>query len=328
MRCVLVSVKENVVHKYRNCITKILDIGLLMYYNNSIMRKLSRDKRAAILNALMEGCSINSTTRMCGVSKLTVLRLLADVGSLCRDFHDLVVRGLKVRRIQADEVWSFCGCKQKSRAAGKTGHGDVWTWVAIDGDSKLVVSYLVGDRGAGCAHEFMDDVASRVNTRIQLTTDGLSAYLDAVEGAFGLAVDYGQLVKLYGPDNSGSGLERKYSPGKCNGAKKTKQFGLPDEEHISTSYIERQNATLRLFNRRFNRLTLAFSKKLVNHEHSIALHYFAYNFIKRHRTLGTTPAVAAGLTDHEWTVSDLVDMLEDEERKVANGGRINRADRT
>lgn len=291
------------------------------------MRKLSRDKRTAILNALVEGCSINSTTRMCHVSKLTVLRLLADVGSLCRDFHDVAVRGLHCQRVQCDEIWSFVGCKAKSKEQGKQGHGDAWTWIALDADTKLVVSYLVGARDATCANEFMGDVASRINSRTQLTTDGLKAYLDAVEGAFGFDVDYAQLVKMYGPDSAGSGPERKYSPGKCNGAKRIKHFGLPDSEHISTSYIERQNLTLRMAQRRFTRLTNAFSKRLVNHEHAIALHYFHYNFIRRHKTLGTTPAVAAGLTDREWTVSELVGMLEDEERKLANGGRINRNDR-
>lgn len=292
------------------------------------MRKLTTQKRIAVLSALIEGCSINSTSRMCSVSKLTVLRLLADIGSLCRDFHDLTVRGLTCRRIQADEVWSFCGCKQRNKEAGKMGHGDVWTWVALDADTKLVVAYLIGDRGTYCAREFMDDIADRVDTRIQLTTDGHGVYLKAVEGAFGLDVNYAQLVKLYGQNDKGHAQERRYSPCQCNGAKKISQFGSPDRKHVSTSFVERQNATLRLFNKRFNRLTLAFSKKLTNHEHAISLHYFAYNFIKRHRTLGTTPAIAAGVTDREWTVADLVQMLEDEEQKLERGGRINRADRS
>lgn len=292
------------------------------------MRRLSRDKRTTVIHALCEGNSINATARLCGVSKLTVLRLLADVGSLCRDFHDLMVRGLSSRRVQVDEIWSFVGCKAKTKAAGGNGHGDCWVWIALDADTKLVVSYLVGDRSATCANTFMLDVAGRINTRVQLTSDGHSAYLNAVENAFGFDVDYAMLVKLYGPDNDGKGAERKYSPGKCNGAKKLVQFGMPDRKHISTSYVERQNLTLRMGNRRHTRLTNAFSKKIVNHEHAIALHYFHYNFIRRHKTLGTTPAVEAGLTDHEWTVADLVRLLENEEQKVANGGRINRADRT
>lgn len=292
------------------------------------MRKLSTDKRAAVISALVEGTSVSSTARMCGVSKLTVLRLLADVGSLCRDYHDLAVRGLHSQRIQCDEVWSFVGCKQKNREKGKRGHGDAWTWVAMDADTKLVIAYLVGGRDAGCAREFMLDVAGRVNSRVQLTTDGHGAYLDAVENAFGFDVDYAMLVKLYGPEGGKTTAERKYSPAQCTGARKMAQIGIPARKHISTSYIERQNLTVRMGNRRHTRLTNAFSKRLVNHEHAIALHYFHYNFIRRHKTLKTTPAVAAGVADHEWTVAELVALLEDEERKVANGGRINRADRT
>jgi len=293
-----------------------------------IMRKLNQDKRSMVLNALVEGCSINSTARMCGVSKLTVLRLLADVGSLCCDYHDLVVRGLSCQRIQCDEIWSFIGCKGKSKRQGKRGYGDSWTWVAIDSDTKLVVSYLVGQRDAGCANAFMLDVAGRINNRPQLTTDGLKEYIEAVEGAFGFDVDFAQLVKLYGPETKGEGAEHKYSPAKCNGSKKMRQIGLPARQHISTSHVERQNLSLRMSSRRFTRLTNAFSKRLVNHEHAIALHYFHYNFIRRHATLGTTPAVVAGVADREWTIADLVGMLEDEERKIANGGRINRTDRT
>lgn len=305
-----------------------------MCYNNCIMRKLERNKREAILSAMIEGCGINSTARMCRVSKLTVLRILSDVGVLCRDYHDLVVRGLHCKRVQADEIWSFCGCKQSSVDKGKRGHGDVWTWVALDAEAKLVVSYLVGDRDAECANAFMRDAAERINSRVQLTTDGFCVYLDAVQGAFGFDVDYAQLVKMYGSDAAETGPERKYSPGKCNGAKKCPQIGIPARQHISTSFVERQNATLRLFNKRFNRLTLAFSKKLVNHAHAIALHYFAYNFIKRHRTLverdanKPTPAMAAGIADRQWTVADLVSMLEAEERNLAKGGRINRDDRS
>ncbi len=281
-----------------------------------------------VISALVEGNSINSTARLCGVSKLTVLRLLSDVGVLCRDFHDITVRGLACNRIQADEIWSFCGAKQKNVEAGKQGHGDVWTWIALDADTKLVVSYLVGQRNASCANEFMCDVAERIVNRMQLTTDGLKLYLDAVENAFGFEVDYAQLVKMYGSDGTGKSPEHKYSPGKCNGAKKVLQCGVPEKAHVSTSYVERQNLTLRMSQRRFTRLTNAFSKKLANHEHAIALHYFHYNFCRKHKTLGTTPAVAAGIAGRIWTVADLVAMLEDEEKKLNNGGRINRRDRS
>ncbi len=288
------------------------------------MRKLNRDKRAAIIRALIEGCSVNSTARMCGVSKLTVLRLLADVGSLCRDYHDLTVRGLSCAKVQVDEIWSFVGCKQKNRDRGAHGHGDVWTWVALDADSKLVVSYLVGGRDAGYANEFMDDVADRISNRIQLTSDGHKPYLAAVSEAFGKDIDYAMLVKMYGPEPD----QRRYSPPKCIGCRRYGIIGYPDVDAISTSYIERQNLTVRMSNRRFTRLTNGFSKSVVNHVHALALHYFHYNFIRRHKTLGTTPAVAAGLTDREWTVDDLIAMLEGEEQKLTNGGRINRADRT
>lgn len=211
--------------------------------------------------------------------------------------------------------------------SSKQGHGDAWTCVAMDADSKLVIGYLVGSRGAGCANEFMLDVAGRINPRVQLTTDGHKVYLDAVESAFGPYVDHAMLVKLYGPDG-GRGPDRKYSPGRCNGTRKQRQLGIPDRKHISTSCIERQHLTLRMSQRRFTRLTNAFSKRIVNHEHAIALHYFHYNFCRKHKTLGTTPAVAAGIADRQWSVADLVRLLEDEERKVANGGRINRVDRS
>jgi len=304
-----------------------LTLGVIVATITS-MRKLSTDKRSMVLNALIEGSSVNATARMCKVSKLTVLRLLADVGSLCRDFHDVAVRDLRSKRIQVDEIWSFVGCKEKAKKAGADGHGDAWVWIAIDADSKLVVSFLLGGRDAFYAQQFMADVADRLATRVQLTSDGHGAYLEAVEGAFGFDVDYAQLVKTYGSPNAERGSEAKYSPPKINGAKKHPVIGLPERQHISTSFVERQNLTLRMSQRRFTRLTNAFSKSLVNHAHAVALHYFHYNFIRRHKTLGTTPAVAAGLTDREWKIDDLVAMLENEERKLANGGRINRADRT
>lgn len=264
---------------------------------------------------------------MCKVSKLTILRLLADVGSLCADPHDLNVRGLRSQRIQADEIWSFVGAKQENVEAGKVGHGDAWVWIAIDADSKLCVSYLLGQRDGACCREFLLDIADRIVTRVQLTTDGHHNYLDAVENAFGMEVDFAQLIKLFGSDGGPLSSERKYSPGKCNGTKKLRQIGLPEPEHVSTSYIERQNLTLRMSQRRFTRLTNAFSKRVVNHAHAVALHYWYYNFARKHKTLGTTPAVAAGIAERAYTIDDLVDMLEREER-VNGGRRINRADRT
>ncbi len=289
------------------------------------MRKLSSEKRSMILGSLVEGNSINATARMCRVSKLTVLRLLADVGSLCRDYHDVAVRGLTCDRVQVDEIWSFVGCKQKSKEKGKIGDGDVWTWVAIDADSKLVVSYLLGGRDAGYAREFLSDVAGRIVNRIQLTSDGHRAYLEAVRDVFGDDIDYGQLVKIYGAEPDG---HKRYSPSECIGCERRGLIGYPHVDHISTSYVERQNLTLRMQNRRFTRLTNAFSKKLANHEHALALHYFHYNFCRKHQSLGMTPAQAAAITDKCWTIDDLVAMLENEEKKVANGGRINREDRS
>lgn len=277
-----------------------------------------------ILAALVEGNSINATTRMCRVSKLTILRLLADVGQLCRDYHDIAVRGLTSDRIQVDEIWSFVGCKQRQKDRGGVGDGDAWTWVAIDADSKLVVSYLVGGRDAGYARMFLGDVADRLINRVQLTSDGHRAYLEAVRDAFGGNVDYGQLVKIYGNEPN----DHRYSQSECIGCERRGLIGFPDAEHISTSYVERQNLTLRMHNRRFTRLTNAISKKIENHEHAIALHYFYYNFCRKHISLkGETPAMAAALTNRVWTIDDLVRMLETEERKTANGGRINREDR-
>lgn len=292
------------------------------------MRKLESEKRALVIKMLVEGMSINATARTCSVNKRTVLRLLADLGRLCRDYHDLTVRRLTCRRVQVDEIWSFVGCKQRSKERGCSGHGDAWTWIGMDADTKLVVAYLVGERDAACANEFIIDLAERITNRVQLTSDGHLTYLKAVENAFGNEIDYAQLVKLYGPESGPEGPERKYSPGKCNGTRKDPQIGLPNPEFISTSYIERQNLSLRMGNRRHTRLTNAHSKKLANHAHAIALHYFHYNFIRRHLTLKTTPAVAAGIADREWTVDDLVAMLEAEEWKLGKGRRINRDDQS
>jgi IS1 family transposase len=247
------------------------------------MRKLSKEKRSLVLNALVEGNSINATARLCRVSKLTVLRLLSDVGRLCQDFHDLTVRGLRSQKLQLDEIWSYCGCKQSSKNKGANGHGDAWVWVAIDADTKIVASYLIGNRDLDNAIAFVQDLAPRLANRVQITSDGLRAYRVAVPAVFRGEVDFAMLQKLYGAE-IGEGPERKYSPSKVNGTKRRSITGRPDPEHVSTSFAERQNLTMRMKMRRFTRLTNGFSKKLVNHAHAIALHYFHYNFIRRHET--------------------------------------------
>lgn len=292
------------------------------------MRKLSVQSRTSILRCLTEGNSINSTARICGVSKLTVLRLLADVGILCTDLHDRLVQNLDSRRIQVDEIWSFVGCKKKNQKAGKAGDGDAWTWAAIDADSKLVVSYLVGLRELDYAREFINDIAYRIKNRIQLTSDGLKLYVTAVLDTFGVDdIDFAQLMKVYGKDAAPAGQAR-YSPAECIGCVIRPMWGDPDQRHISTSYSERMNLTTRMTCRRFTRLTNGFSKKWRNHEHAIALHYFVYNFCRKHLTLGTTPAVAAGIVNRPWTIEMLVSALVAREEQQKGCGRINRDDRS
>ena len=246
------------------------------------------------------------TCRMTGVSKPTVLKLLADLGKACFAYHDANVRSVPSKRVQCDEIWSFVGAKDKNVHDGMPeGSGSVWTWTALDADSKLMISYAVGGRGADWANAFMEDLASRVSTRIQITTDGHKVYADAVEGAFGMDVDYAMLIKLYGNDS----FDRKYSTGECIGTRTAVLSGAPDPAHISTSYVERQNLTMRMSMRRFTRLTNAFSKKLENHEAAIALHYMHYNFCRVHKTLRVTPAMEAGLAGHVWSVEELVGLL-------------------
>jgi IS1 family transposase len=278
------------------------------------MRKLSTEKRAAILNALVEGMSINATVRMFSASKVTILRLLADAGQFCADYHDVYVRGVASKRVQLDEIWGFCGCKEKAKKAGALGYGSVWAWTAIDADSKLCISYLVGDRGSDCAQAFASDVAARVDGRIQLTTDAYGPYTEAVDQAFGGNVDYAMLVKVFG--KMGTEEQRRYSPPECVGCKREVKSGMPALEHVSTSFVERQNLTMRMGIRRLTRLTNGFSKKIENHAHAIALHFFYYNFIRKHMTLKTTPAVAAGLANAPMTILDLVRMIEAEEAKL------------
>jgi IS1 family transposase len=273
------------------------------------MKQLKTEQRVAILNCLVEGVGVNATCRMTGVAKNTVLKLLRDVGAACDRYHNEHVRNLKTRRVQADEIWSFVYAKAKNVPEEKQGFGvgDVWTWTALDADSKLIISYLVGKRDAGYAHEFLQDVAARLTTRVQLTTDGHKPYLEAVEDTFGTEIDYAQLVKIYGTEQLPS--ESRYSPPKCLGARPNAVMGNPDPKHISTSYVERSNLTLRLMNRRFTRLTLGFSKKIENHIHALALYTFHYNFCKIHKTLRCTPAMQAGVTGKLWEMTDIINLL-------------------
>lgn len=271
------------------------------------MNKLPVSKRIQILSMLVEGMSMRSVSRIADVSINTVTKLLVDAGNACAKYHDEHVREVKASRVQCDEIWSFCYAKKKNVPAAKAapeGAGDVWTWTALDSDSKLIVSYLVGGRDSDYAIEFMDDVRKRLANRVQLTTDGHRAYLDAVEGAFGGDVDYAQLVKLYG--KSPESAKGRYSPAECQGAIKTPRSGKPDYKHISTSHVERQNLTMRMCMRRFTRLTNGFSKKLENHIHMLSLYFVHYNFCRIHKTLKVTPAMEAGLTntvhDMEWIV--------------------------
>ena len=271
------------------------------------MNYLSIADKTRIISCLVEGNSIRATSRMTGFSQNTITKLLVDLGTACSEYHDDHVRSLKSKRVQCDEIWSFVGAKQRNVPEDKAEEwGDAWTWTAIDADSKLVISYLVGQRGAAWAKVFMEDVASRLTSRIQLTTDGHRAYAQAVEGAFGMDVDYAMLIKMYGSDTA---LDRRYSTGECIGTQTAVLAGSPDPLHISTSYVERLNLTTRMQIRRFTRLTNAFSKKLENHEAAIALHFMHYNFCRIHKTLRVTPAMEAGIAHHVWTVEELVSIM-------------------
>ena len=284
------------------------------------MNRLSNDDRAKILHLLCEGMSIRAVTRLTGVSKNTVAKLLADAGKVCAEYHDANVRNVKVARVQVDEIWSFTYAKQKNVASAKDapeGAGDTWTWTAIDADSKLIVSYLVGGRDAEYAVAFIQDLAERVTGRFQLTSNGLNAYLGAVEDAFGIDIDYAQLVKVYGPTISAPG---RYSPAECTGTRIRRVAGDPDGAHVSTSYVERSNLTMRMHMRRFTRLTNAFSKKVENHAHAVALHMMFYNFVRIHKTLRITPAMAAGVTDRLWEIEDIAKLVEAAEAKPGKRG--------
>lgn len=279
------------------------------------MNKLSLERRVQVVKALVEGNSINGTVRMTGVAKNTILKLLAKLGSACLDYQDANLRNLNLRYIECDEIWEFCYAKRKNVPAehkGEFGYGDIWTWTAIDGDTKLVPCWHVGGRSGRDAWDFIANLRSRLASRVQLTTDGYRAYLEAVEGAFGADVDYAMLNKIYGHETRED--QPRYSPAECIGADKKVVAGDPDKSRVSTSYVERQNLTMRMSMRRFTRLTNGFSKKVENHMHAISLHFMNYNFARPHKTLSkpypTTPAMAAGVADHVWSAEEIVALVD------------------
>jgi len=264
-----------------------------------------------MLSVLVEGNSLRATARICDVAFNTVLKFVPEIGKACAEYQNRVFRNLTCKRIQCDEIWSFCYAKAKNvpdEKKGQFGYGDIWTWVAIDADTKLVPSWLVGNRDAETANIFMEDLASRLANRVQLTSDGLKAYIDAVDGAFGINIDYAMLVKLYG-ESTEAKVQKRYSPAEFTGSRKDAMTGSPERRYISTSYAERQNLTMRMSMRRFTRLTNGFSKKVENHAYHVALHYMHYNFCRIHKTLRVTPAMEAGVTDRLWEVEDIVALL-------------------
>jgi IS1 family transposase len=282
------------------------------------INRMDTARRAQVVRCLVEGCSINSTVRMTGVSKHTILKLLLELGAACAEFLDNAMRDLHCERIQVDEIWQFVGCKQKNVTMDKIERdgvcGDVWTWTAIDADTKLIPCWMLGMRDPITARDFMHDLSSRLANRVQLTTDGLKCYLTAVDSAFNGAIDYAMLIKVYGNEPEG---HKRYSPAICISCETRGITGNPDPQHISTSYVERANLTMRMNMRRFTRLTNAFSKKVENHAASIALYMMHYNFGRKHMTLGTTPAVKAGIADHIWSIEEIIGLLEAREQKAA-----------
>jgi IS1 family transposase len=281
------------------------------------MNVLTTAKRVQVISALVEGNSIRATVRMTGVAKNTIVKLLAEIGAACEKFQNEALRNLPCKRVQCDEVWSFCYAKQKNvpqDLQGQFGYGDVWTWTALCADTKLICSWKIGTRGASTAYSFMQDLADRFANRIQLTTDGHRVYVDAVESAFGSAIDYAMLVKLYGNDRES---EARYSPAECVGCRAIPISGEPVAKHVSTSFVERQNLTMRMQMRRFTRLTNAFSKKIDNHAHAIALHFMHYNFCRVHQTLRVTPAMEAGIADQIWSIEEVVSLVDKSARMTA-----------
>jgi IS1 family transposase len=275
------------------------------------MNKLTPEKRVQALQMMAEGVSLRAITRLTGISRTTLIKLLEDAGEAFSEYQDRTLMNLSCKRLQVDEAWAFCYAKQKNVPTAKAapeGAGDIWTWVGIDAQSKLAVSWYVGGRDSEAAMIFMDDLAKRLANRVQLTSDGHKPYLEAVEGAFGSDIDYAMLVKVYGPAPEG---HRRYSPAECIGAVKHRVEGNPDPKHVSTSYAERQNLNIRMGNRRMTRLTNAFSKKAENHAHMMAIYFMHYNFVRIHQTLKITPAMAAGVTSKLWEMGDMVKVLED-----------------
>jgi IS1 family transposase len=276
------------------------------------MNKLSMAERVSIVRCLVDGCSMRATSRITGVARNTIDKLLVELGAACLDYQDRTLRNLPCKRIQVDECWAFCYAKAKNvtpEIAAKNPHaGDVWTWAAIDADTKLIPSWIIGPRDGVTARLFVSDLADRLTDRIQLTSDGLNAYLAAVEKAFRGDVDYAMLVKIYGAVNDG---EKRYSPAQCIGCEKHEVVGYPDPAHVSTSYIERANLTMRMGMRRFTRLTNAFSRKIENHSAAVALHMMYYNFSRIHQTLKVTPAMAVGVTSKLWEIEDIIALLDD-----------------
>jgi IS1 family transposase len=275
------------------------------------MNKLPSEKRAQVLQMMAEGIALRAITRLTGISRTTLQKLLEDAGQAFSDYQDRTLINLPCKRVQVDEAWSFCYAKQKNVATAKRapeGAGDIWTWVGLDADTKLVASFYVGGRDGEAAMIFMDDLAKRLANRVQLTSDGHKAYLEAVEGAFGGDIDYAQLIKIYGAAPEG---QRRYSPAICTGASKHRIEGNPNPKYVSTSFVERSNLSIRMGNRRMTRLTNAFSKKAENHAHMMAIYFMHYNFVRIHQTLKTTPAMAAKVTSKLWEMSDMVKVLEE-----------------
>lgn len=290
------------------------------------MNKLTTEKRAQIVGFLVEGMSLRAASRLADVSINTVTKLLVDVGSACQEYQDKTLRSLKCKRVQCDEIWSFCYAKDKNvphDKRGQFGYGDVWTWTAIDADTKLAVSWLVGPRSSNAARDFIGDLSERVIGRLQLSTDGFKYYIPAVDEAFGDNVDYGMLIKTYGMGEDGKD-NRRYSPVECTGAIIKAVIGDPDPSHISTSYVERQNLNMRMSMRRFTRLTNGFSKKVENHMHAVSLHFMYYNFGRLHKSLRVTPAMEAGVSDHVWSLEEIANLAHIEAPKTRGPYRKSR----
>jgi|SRR5579859_4199598 len=274
------------------------------------MNKLSTEEKVSVVSCLVEGNSLRSTVRMTGIHRTTIQKFLVELGAACSEYQDKAFRNLPCKRLQCDEIWAFCGAKEKNASPEKKrqGRGGVWTWTALDADTKLVPCWFVGNRDSGAAYHFMLDLSERLANRVQLTTDGFKSYLQAAENAFGSEVDYAQLQKIYGKPEGGNPAEIRYSPAQCMGAKKAVITGNPDYRHVSTSHTERNNLTMRMSMRQFTRLTNAFSMKIENHEVAVALHFMHYNFARVHQTLRVTPAMEAGVADHVWSLEEIVNL--------------------